>query len=235
MVRHWNRLGMLHLEKLGMPHLWQPSRPGWRRPWAISSSEWHPCHSKRLGTRLTLRSLPTLFIQWFYNMHWEYSIYCVMYLSCRADAKTIDRSLRHPFSKNYSLQMTIMWLYVNRDINTVLLLKWFWWKVFRCFCVAAWSHRKLFKKKRGKDYNKPFSLTTTQSRISWTLKIPDNYFSTHLSKFQWKRLPNLHKKSVSIWNHHNYTFFLTGCKPYKRIVPCRREKEKENCLLKMCV
>jgi len=54
-VRHWNG----YLEKLWMPHPWRFSSSGWMGPWAAWSGGWQPYLWQRIGTRGTLRSLPT--------------------------------------------------------------------------------------------------------------------------------------------------------------------------------
>jgi len=47
--------------KLWMSHPWRCSGPGWMGPWAA----WAAAHSRRVGTRPSLRSLPTQAILWF--------------------------------------------------------------------------------------------------------------------------------------------------------------------------
>ena len=68
-VRCWNSC----LEGLWMPHLWMCSRPDFMRPWVAWSSikwgGWWPCMCREVGDPQSLRSLPTLAIQWFcYNI-----------------------------------------------------------------------------------------------------------------------------------------------------------------------
>jgi len=63
-------------EKRWMPHPWRCSRPGWMEPWAAWSitwlNSWQPCMRQRVGTRWSLKSLPTQPILLFHdsNIPW---------------------------------------------------------------------------------------------------------------------------------------------------------------------
>lgn len=54
-----------------MPHSWRCSRPGRRGPWAAWSStwpsSWQPCPPQGIGTRWSMRSLPTPTVLWFHD------------------------------------------------------------------------------------------------------------------------------------------------------------------------
>ena len=57
------------LEKQRMLCHWRCTRPGGLRPWAAWSGGWQPCPQLRVGTRWSLRSLPTQAILWFGLYH----------------------------------------------------------------------------------------------------------------------------------------------------------------------
>ena len=79
-------------EKLWLPRPWKCSGLGWMGLWATWSSGRCPCPWQGLGTRWSLKSLPTQPILWFYDFSF-YSAYWNCKAQNSADAE-VPRCLR---------------------------------------------------------------------------------------------------------------------------------------------